>query len=285
MRRSRQSQRSFGQLASTLGVLGLVGCNQALEVVASDVDAGAAALLDASMDEQERFSFFVTSLAAMQRLSENAAGFGGDLRFGETGEQAGLRGADRICATIAAESLPTATSKTWRAFLSTSYVHARDRIGSGPWYDRRGRLVARTLEDLLQVRPGQADPMIGEDLPNEDGVPNHDPYGTGAVDNHDVLTGSDPQGMLYGAALESTCDDWTSAAPAGAPRMGHSWTRDIAADSLVSWLSAHDGAGCAPGLNLIETGRPIGKSPFSSQGRSVGEGGGYGAIYCFAVAP
>src|SRR5690242_11683854 len=58
---------------------------------------------DAGMEEQtlDKFSFFVTSLAAMQALSGSQAGFGGDLRYGETGPGAGLRGADKICAAIA----------------------------------------------------------------------------------------------------------------------------------------------------------------------------------------
>src|SRR5690349_20801870 len=65
----------------------------------------------------EHFSFFVTSLKAMQELSGSEDGFGGDLRFGETGAGAGLRGADKICTTIAEQSLP-GNAKTWRAFLS-----------------------------------------------------------------------------------------------------------------------------------------------------------------------
>jgi hypothetical protein len=56
----------------------------------------------------EKFSFFVTSLVALQELSGSAEGFGGDLRFGETGPGAGLRGADKICATIAEKSMPGA---------------------------------------------------------------------------------------------------------------------------------------------------------------------------------
>ncbi|MFT3927079.1 MAG: hypothetical protein QM778_31325 [Myxococcales bacterium] len=269
-----------------LGLLGVMGCAP-LEVVAPDGEGGVPAV-DASPEAQARFSFFVTSLAAMQSLSGSSQGFGGDLRFGEYGAGAGLRGADKICAAIAASALPAASEKTWRAFLSTSYEHARDRIGAGPWYDRHGRLVANSLEELTALRPTAADPAIRDDLPNEDGVPNHDPYGKGGVDNHDVLTGSDAAGRLYGSAPDNTCDDWTSAAPSGSPRMGHSWPRDSeavrAGDPLASWSSAHDGAGCAPGLNLIETGKPITKSPLSPTGRSVGEGGGYGAIYCFALS-
>ncbi len=47
----------------------------------------------------EEFSFFLTSLQSMQALSGSQLGFGGDLRFGEAGPGAGLRGApgsDRV---------------------------------------------------------------------------------------------------------------------------------------------------------------------------------------------
>src|SRR5690606_18604670 len=81
-------------------------------------DAGSAANLD-------KFSFFVTSLESLRKLSKSQKGFGGDLRFGETGEGAGLRGADKICSTIAEMSMPGSSAKQWRAFLSTSKVHAK----------------------------------------------------------------------------------------------------------------------------------------------------------------
>src|SRR5689334_2112445 len=103
----------------------------------------------------ERFSFFVTSLAALRDLSGNADGFGGDLRFGQAD---GLAGADEICRQIAQRSMP-GNVKTWRAFLSVTRgpdgqpVHAIDRIGQGPWYDRLGRVVALTRDDLVQPRP------------------------------------------------------------------------------------------------------------------------------------
>jgi hypothetical protein len=245
-----------------------------IEVVDRPPDGGAAARAPAS----ERFSFFVTSLAALQRHSGSSLGFGGDLRFGESGPGAGLRGADKLCAAIAEESLPGSASKPWRAFLSTSEVNARDRVGPGPWFDRNGRMVAASLADLLRRRPHGADAAIAGDLPNDEGVPNHDPTGAGAVDNHDVLTGTDEHGALYAAS--STCADWTSAAPSGAPRMGHSWVRaPPPAGELASWLSAHDGTGCAPGVGLIETG------PADPSHRHVGASGGYGAIYCFALLP
>lgn len=186
---------------------------------------------DASI-ELSPFSFFVTSLKALQELSGSQAGFGGDLRFGETGRGAGLRGADKICESIAERSMPGAAAKRWRAFLSATagddgeQVDAIDRIGEGPWYDRRGRLVAPTKTDLIGFRPANGDPAIVDDLPNEDGVPNHQPDPTGAaVDDHDTLTGSNKEGRLYSAT--ATCLDWTTSdgAMGGRPRVGHSWPR------------------------------------------------------------
>ncbi|NLW30726.1 MAG: hypothetical protein GXY77_04625, partial [Fibrobacter sp.] len=100
------------------------------------------------MDTLEYFSFFLTSLQSLQELSGSQDGFGGDLRFGKTGPGAGLLGADSICQTIAEMSMPGSRVKKWRAFLSVEHgpdgnqVDAIDRIGSGPWYDREGRLLA-----------------------------------------------------------------------------------------------------------------------------------------------
>ena len=174
------------------------------------------------------FSFFVTSLKAMQDLSGSEDGFGGDLRFGETGPGAGLRGADKICATIAERSMPGSSVKQWRAFLSVTAdekgqpVNAIDRIGEGPWYDRLGRLVAPSKEDLGHIRPENGDPEIRNDLPNEDGVPNHRPDpNLPPQDNHHMLTGSNAEGEFFSS--DATCQDWTTADGStsnGQPRSG-----------------------------------------------------------------
>jgi hypothetical protein len=241
----------------------------------------------------EKFSFFMTSLKAMVELSNNDNGFGGDLRFGETGEGAGLRGADKICTTIAEKSMP-GNNKTWRAFLSATkgadgnVVNAIERIGAGPWYDRAGRLVAMNVTDLGNVRPQGADEAIINDLPNEDGVPNHEPDpGAGEVDNHDVLTGTNEQGKLFSTDVGYTCDDWTSSAESGKPRCGHSWPRMggpgggfPGGGGLDNWMSALNEAGCAPGAWIVEAG-----PPGANGTKSVGDGGGYGGIYCFALTP
>jgi hypothetical protein len=229
-----------------------------------------------------RFSFFVTSQAAVLRLAAGAGrgnlGFGGDLRFGETGAGAGLRGADKICATIAESSMPGAGAKGWHAFLSTTAENARDRIGTGPWYDRLGRVVALDLGSLLSPRPLGAAPDIAADLPSETGAPNHNPDGRGNVDNHDTLTASNERGTYDHSA---TCNDWTSTAVAGStgPTLGHSWPRSGSAGGSAShWITAHQSNGCGPSVNTVDNGAGV-----SAGG--VGDGGGYGGIYCFATTP
>jgi hypothetical protein len=239
------------------------------------------------------FSFFVTSVDGMKTLSNNVQGFGGDLRFGETGDGAGLRGADKICAALAEMSMPGSSAKQWRAFLSTvaGPVHAKDRIGNGPWYDRMGRKVGTSLDDLVvntttgttAGRPAMAETTIRDDLPNEYGIPNHTDGSPGCTanncpDNHDVLTGTGPKGMLYMASANYTCNDWTTAEAVSGlgPWVGHSWPRQ---GSGTNWMSALREGGCAPGINLMESGGP------KPGEYTVGTGGGYGGIYCFALVP
>ena len=239
------------------------------------------------------FSFFVTSLEVMRELSGSQDGFGGD--FG------GLAGADNICQQAAAKV--GYGYKTWRAFLSATNdgsgnpVHAIDRIGQGPWYDRNGRLIANDIAGLInrgsgsgQGRP-DGDPMAVDDLCNE--------YGEGLMamgDTHDVLTGSNEAGQLYSSDLTSTCNDWTSTTvtPGGSSTntsgggggrggggfgtrgslsVGHAWP----AQSGNNWIQAHTEASCVPGVNLTQNG--------AGDGSSVGAGGGWGAIYCFALTP
>ena len=264
-------------------------------------DAGTIAA-DSSKDENTAppaatFSFFVTSLQGMRELSKNEQGFGGDLRYGEA---TGLAGADKICTELAERSMAGARSKGWRAFLSTAKgspdggpTHAKDRIGTGPWYDRTGRLIAMDLSALLQVRPAGADPAIVNDLPNERGEPNHSDTEPDKSDNHDIVTATNAQGMYDG---RPTCDDFTSvetpipmamsmmgAAGRGGlgrgafmhygPGVGHSWP----AQSGMSWTTAHGAPGCAPSVALVQTG--------PGEGDGIGNAGGYGAIYCFALSP
>ncbi|WP_224366792.1 hypothetical protein [Hyalangium versicolor] len=261
-------------------VLGIVGsCVAACgaENSGTDPETGGEGSDEVSTDPSS-FSFFVTSIEAMRQLSGSQNGFGGDLRFGEA---TGLAGADKICRTIAEMAVPGAGAKTWRAFLSASTggssggpVHAIDRIGEGPWYDRTGRLVASNKAGLLSSRP-QGNSQIMNDLPNERGEPNHQ-----GVDNHDTLTGSTKQGQFVGGGMGNTCNDWTSSAGStGRPMIGHSWPRSASNPSNGgNWMSDHQAPGCAPGVTLSNSGG-------GGSGSTVGGGGGYGGIYCFVAAP
>ncbi len=185
--------------------------------------------------------------------------------------------------------MPGSAAKQWRAFLSAAAgedgapVHAIDRIGEGPWYDRLGRVVAQQKADLLHDRPLGADPAIVDDLPNESGIPNKQPDpNLPEEDNHHALTGSDAQGRLFGA--NATCLDWTSALGdrdlEGRPRIGLTFPRMGGMDSMSrNWISALIEAGCAPGVTLVPT------PPPGPDVVDVGSGGGYGQIYCFALTP
>jgi hypothetical protein len=285
------------------------GGSAAKNTAGSDGAAGSkgGASASAGASATEHFSFFVTSYAAMQRLSGTPDGFGGDLRYGQAD---GLSGADKICTEIAEASMPGAGAKVWHAFLSITKgkdgdpVHAIDRVGQGPWYDRLGRVVALTREDLLNTRPKGADAVIANDLPNEDGVPNQAPDGMMPVDNHDILTGTNDKGQVFSTDWGFTCHDWTSSeGTAGTPRVGHSWPRSgggpgggggrrpnagaagsgsgatMGPMDMANWMSALNEAGCAPGASLVEMGPPDPDMP------TVGSGGGYGGIYCFALKP
>ena len=252
--------------------------------------------------ESERFSFFVTSYKSITKLAGRAEGFGGDLRYGET---TGLAGADKICSEIAELSMPGSAAKEWRAFLSAKKgkngdgpVHAIERIGDGPWYDRLGRLVANNPAELQNPRPICADPAIRNDLPNEFGVPNSTPDGTRFTDNHHTMTGSTSKGMLYINTVDQnrdplydmystsdeenrpTCDDWTSSEGAGGPRVGLSWSRGETLPGStfgIEWISEMFEGGCEPGFNF---------SGGTKDGSArVGSGGGYGQFYCFALSP
>ena len=243
------------------------GASVRVDAGSDDPDAGAQPGDPDAGEPLEKFSFFVTSLDTMRAQSGSQDGFGGDL--------GGLAGADAICQNAAAAV--GFGGKTWRAFLSVTQgpdgnpVNAIDRIGSGPWYDRNGRLIASDLDGLRHTRP-DGDAQAVADLADERGVPL-----TTLGDSHDVMTGSNSQGQLASSSPESTCADWTTSSSsttyAEKAYVGHSWP----AMSGQSWMSAHRMRGCAPGVNLQQNG--------PGQGTCVGCSGGWGGIYCFALTP
>lgn len=186
--------------------------------------------------QETTMSFFVTSANP---------GKGGDL--------GGLEGADAHCAALAEAA--GATGRTWAAYLSTSSVDARDRIGSGPWHNAEGVLIAESVEALH----GDGNAITKETALDETGATVN---GRGDQPNrHDILTGSLPDGT----AAPQTCEDWTSAAAETAGMVGHHDRTGLDdSEAARSWNSSHASRGGC-GLEAL---------------RGTG---GEGLLYCFAA--
>ena len=191
-------------------------------------------------------SFFVTSVSKGQ-----GANYGG------------LAGADAFCQELAAAA--GRGGAMWHAYMSTQgagAVNARDRIGNGPWYNARGGLIGMNVAQLHgdtieQARVGN---ILGKQLSltEKQAVVN----GVGDMPNqHDILTGSTPDGRAYTDAMDHTCSNYTSGTDGmGQVQLGHS---DKQGGGNSSWNSSHGSRGCSQ-PNLIQT-------------------GGNGYLYCFAV--
>lgn len=163
----------------------------------------------------------------------------------------GLEGADAHCTALALAA--GVTGKTWAAYLSSSEENARDRIGTGPWMNAKGVVVAENVE---QLHDAQANNLNKENSLSESG---ETISGRGDTPNrHDVLTGSTAQGVYEAPA----CMDWTSDSPDSSAIVGHHDRTGGGADP-TSWNSAHPSRGCSL-ENLRGT-------------------GGDGLFYCFAT--
>jgi hypothetical protein len=62
------------------------------------------------------------------------------------GNLGGLTGADAVCQSLA--RAVGRGNKTWHAYMSTSTVDAKTRIGNGPWYNFKGERIATNVADL-----------------------------------------------------------------------------------------------------------------------------------------
>lgn len=198
-------------------------------------------LATASSAQDTSLSFFITSVG-----SGNGANLGG------------LAGADAHCAALA--TAVGAGGKTWRAYLSTQAaggqpaVNARDRIGTGPWYNARGVMIAANLDQLHSEAA-----LTGKEnsLTEAGNLVN----GRGDTPNqHDILTGSQADGTAFTDAEDHTCNNWTSSS-AGSAQAGHH-DRQGGGANPTSWNSAHGTRSCSQ-EDLIAT-------------------GGNGYFYCFA---
>lgn len=200
------------------------------------------ALPAAAQDQAGKMSFFITSAGS---------GKGADL--------GGLAGADQICQALAKSA--GAGNRTWRAYLSTSAsggqktVNARDRIGKGPWYNAKGVMVAKDVEDLHGAN---------NNLKKETSITEKGEIVNGRGDSpnqHDILTGTQLDGTAFTDGADHTCSNWTSTGD-GSAQVGHH-DRQGGGTNPTSWNSAHGSKGCSQD-NLVST-------------------GGSGRFYCFAA--
>jgi Collagenase NC10 and Endostatin len=198
-----------------------------------------------------------------------------------TGNLGGLQGADQICQQQAQAIGGRAATRTWHAYLSQEQrgaqprVNARQRIGTGPWYNVRGQLIASNVGDLHgdqqrdrnNVQKATALDAKGNEVPGVGGAP--------GTNQHDAMTGSDSTGRAFTDGNDHTCNNWTSDqmalpraanAPAEVPAdraramLGHT---DRSGGGNTSWNAAHMSQGCTK-QSLINT-------------------GGAGRFYCFAT--
>ena len=180
---------------------------------------------------------------------------------GDGANLGGLAGADAHCQALATAAGRGAAE--WRAYLSTqgaNAVNARDRIGTGPWRNFRGQVISNDLGILHGDTIEQA--RIGNPLGKQLSLTEKGELVNGVGDKpnqHDILTGSTPDGRAYTDTADHTCNNWTSNS-AGSAQLGHS---DKQGGGNSSWNSTHASKGCSQD-NLIGT-------------------GGAGLLYCFAV--
>jgi hypothetical protein len=208
------------------------------------VAAAVAATSGAAFAQQSGMSFFVTSVG-----SGKGADFGG------------LAGADKHCQSLAAAA--GAGGRTWRAYLSASAaggapaVNARDRIGKGPWQNAKGVVVAKDVAELHG-----ANNLTKQTALNEKGAVVN---GRGDTPNqHDILTGTQPDGTAFGGAEDKTCGNWTKSGTEGSAIVGHHDRTGLdTTPPALSWNSSHPTKGCNDdGLKST---------------------GGAGYLYCFAA--
>ena len=178
---------------------------------------------------------------------------------GDGANLGGLEGADGHCQMLA--DAAGAGGRTWRAYLSTSAsggqpaVNARDRIGSGPWYNANGVEIASSVADLHSAN---------NELSKQNSISERGDVINGrgdAPNKHDIITGSQTDGTAFTDGEDHTCSNWTSNGE-GSAQVGHH-DRQGGGQDPTSWHGAHASRGCSQ-EDLIGT-------------------GGDGLFYCFAT--
>jgi hypothetical protein len=174
------------------------------------------------------------------------------------GNLGGLAGADAMCQALAKAA--GAGGKTWHAYLSTSTVDAKTRIGNGPWYNFKGERIAQNVADLHSANNKiSADTALTEKGTKPvylSGNPPAPPAGQQL--QHDIMTGTKEDGTKDA----DTCKDWTVGDGSAKTMLGHA-DRLGRNPGVNSWNQIHASQGCG-----MEQLAPT---------------GGAGLVYCFAT--
>ncbi len=202
-------------------------------VIAAAAAATLAIAAPAVAQDAANMSFFITS-----------TGVGDGANLG------GLEGADAHCMQLAEAA--GSTGHSWVAYLSAEGVNAKDRIGTGPWQNFNGDVIATDVANLHSD---------ANNLSKETGLTETGALVKGRGDDpnqHDILTGTNADGTL---AAGQTCGDWTHNGEGSAMLGHHDRMGPDTLATATSWNAAHPSRGCSQD-NLVST-------------------GGAGLLYCF----
>ncbi len=157
---------------------------------------------------------------------------------GNGADLGGIAGADAHCQALARAAGSTNTN--WRAYLSTT--EPGGAAGVDDLHSDSNNVTKQTaLTEKGETVSGRGD----------------------AVNTHDILTGSDPQGLFSTAGGDTTCGNWTKSGE-GSAIVGHHDRAGLKdTRHMNSWNSSHGSRGCSQD-NLKAS-------------------GGAGLIYCFAA--
>lgn len=192
--------------------------------------------------------------------STNMTFFVSSTGSGKGADFGGLPGADKLCQTLAVAA--GAGNRTWHAYLSTQAsttvpaVNAKDRIGNGPWQNAKGVVIAKDVAELHGTNN-----LTKQTALTEKGTVVN---GRGDTPNqHDILTGTQPDGTAFAGSEDKTCGNWTKSGE-GSAIVGHSDRTGLdTSPPALSWNSSHPTKGCSDPA-LVST-------------------GGAGYLYCFAT--
>src|SRR6185436_17142907 len=200
-----RKERPMRHLTRVLGIAALTAGAASGTMIAQQQPPPAAAQGGGRQGQPQPMTFFVTSV-----------GKGDGANYG------GVAGADAYCQTLAAAA--GRGDVRWVAYLSTqgpNAVNARDRIGAGPWFNARGQQIAGSVAELHGDTIEQA--RMGNRIQKVSAISEKGELVNGVGDTpnqHDILTGSTPDGRAFTDAADHTCNNYTSNANVTPPPQG-----------------------------------------------------------------